>query len=115
MKIYKIPLLIVILFLLIAAFGHPERHAHWHRHAHLEGLPYIFYQFLRFLICGISAYFSYLCCEKKHYIWLLILVAVAIIFNPFFQFHFVLGTWQRLDFIVAITFIIFLIRFRKEA
>ncbi len=110
MKINKIPLLIAILFLLIAAFGHP---AHRYRYEHSEGLPYVFYQILRFLICGVAGYFSYLCYEKKHNIWLLILVAIAILFNPICKFRFELETWQMIDFIVATIFIIFLIRFRK--
>ena len=46
MKINKIPLLIAILFLLIAAFSHP---AHRYRYENVEGLPYVFYQILRFL------------------------------------------------------------------
>jgi hypothetical protein len=114
MKINKIPLFIAILFLLISAFGHPEHHAHRHR-LYVEGLPYAFYQALRFLICGVAGYFSYLCYEKKQNVWILILVAIAILFNPIYKFRFGLNTWQIIDFIVATIFIIFLIRFRKEA
>lgn len=110
MKVNKIPLLIAILFLLIAAFSHP---AHRYRYENVEGLPYVFYQILRFLICGVAGYFSYLCYENKQNIWLWILVAIAILFNPVFKFRFGLDSWQVIDFITATIFIVFLIKFRK--
>jgi len=110
MKINKISLLIAISLLLIASFSHP---AHRYRYENVEGLPHVFYQILRFLICGVAGYFSYLCYENKHSVWLWVLVAIAIVFNPFFKFRFELQTWQMIDFIGAIIFIVFLIRFRK--
>jgi len=110
-KTNKIPLFVAIVFLLIAAFGHPS---HRYRYEHIEGLPYVFYQILRFFICGVAGYFSYLCYENKQNIWLCILVATAILFNPILKFHFALEAWQLIDFIAAVIFIVFLIRFRKS-
>lgn len=82
-----IPLIISIIFLTIPFITHVE---------------YGFYQLLRFVVCGASAYSAYTFFKIgiKPLAWLL--VGVAIIFNPFFSLHFRREVWHEIDIVTAI-------------
>ena len=70
--------------------------------------PYVYYQFLRFVVCGVTGYSSYLSYKRKDFTWAWILGAAAVLFNPLAPFHFKRGTWGILDdaaaIIVALSF-----------
>ena len=85
----KIPLLVATSMLLVAVF---------------LKLPYGYYQLTRWIVCGTAAYFAYQGYENKKPYWLWPLVVIALLFNPISPVHFIRGTWQVIDFIVAIIF-----------
>jgi len=84
-------------------------------------LDYSFYQLLRFLVCGVCAYYCFFCYAlyKKEsdsnflLSWLLILGFLAFIFNPLYPFRFSKDTWEIFDVITAIVLIIFLFAPKK--
>ncbi len=75
-------------------------------------LPYGYYQFLRWIICGIAIFIAYKAYTYKK-VWVAIVFCiVAILFNPIFTIHFEKDIWQWLDCICGAVFItsIFLLR-----
>lgn len=75
-------------------------------------LPYGYYQFLRWITCGIAVFLVYLAYTYKKAWVAIIFGAIAILFNPIFTIHFEKDIWQWLDFICGAVFItsIFLLR-----
>ena len=69
-------------------------------------LPYDYYVFLRWIICGSSGYFAYIYFQdgfrKVGYVFL----GIAIIFNPIAPFYLNKSTWIIIDIIVAGMFLI---------
>ena len=68
--------------------------------------PYGYYQLLRFVVCGVSAYIAF-----NAYQWQKIGVGwlfgfVAFLFNPLIPIHLSREIWQVIDFICAILFIV---------
>ena len=64
--------------------------------------PYSYYEILRWVIAGISAYLAFIAHEQKNISWTWIMAIVAILFNPIVPFHFARETWAVLDIITAI-------------
>jgi len=63
--------------------------------------PYVFYQFLKLMIFGSSAFFVYLYHKEKNRQWLIIMLIIAIIFNPINPLYFGHFLWSIVDLIVA--------------
>ena len=82
----RIPLIVSILFLIISLFVKAE---------------YGFYQLLRLVVCGASAYSAYVFFKSGMRFLPWILVLIAIIFNPVFPAHFRRETWQVIDIVTA--------------
>lgn len=101
MKLNKIPIIISIALLMIASFSSP--------------LEVGYYTFLRLVVCGTSTYLSYFAYKLNKTIWLWVEGLIALLFNPFIPIHFKITTWRGVDFVVAVIFVIYLIRFRKVA
>ncbi len=68
--------------------------------------PYGYYQLLRFLVCGVSAYVAYIAYswQKLWATWLFGIIAV--LFNPLLPIHLSREIWQPIDVICAIIFIV---------
>ncbi len=75
--------------------------------------PYGYYQFLRWAILIVGGYSAYLAYKTGSKVWLWAFGAVAILFNPIFLITFSKDTWQIIDVVVAVIFIVSL--FQKHA
>jgi hypothetical protein len=68
--------------------------------------PYGYYQLLRFVVCGVSAYLAYMTYNWQK-IWAVWLFGfIALLFNPLIVIHLSRELWQPIDFICAVLFII---------
>lgn len=57
------------------------------------GLPYGYFQLLRFFICGVSAYIAYCAFVNKHNRIGWAGVFMAILYNPLISIHLTKGIW----------------------
>ena len=66
--------------------------------------PYGYYQLLRFVVCGVSVYVSFMAYnwQKMWATWLFGFIAV--LFNPLIPIHLPREIWQPIDIICAILF-----------
>ncbi|HPS21468.1 MAG TPA: hypothetical protein PLO44_01525 [Candidatus Paceibacterota bacterium] len=75
--------------------------------ASIDGLPYGYFTFLRFVVCAVGFYIAYkIYEEKKESLWVWFFSGVAVLFNPIFIIHLERGTWVIIDLIVGILFIL---------
>jgi len=75
--------------------------------------PYAYYQLLRFFICGVGAYGAYLAYQQKKIGWVWILGIITLLFNPFAKFYLGKETWQIVDLVGGIVFVIYFFRGEK--
>jgi hypothetical protein len=66
--------------------------------------PYFFYQILKLVVFVASTHSVYLYHKEKNTKWLVIMVAIAIVFNPFNPLYFGHFLWSIADILVAILF-----------
>lgn len=66
--------------------------------------PYVFYQILKLVVFGAAAFSVYLYHKEKGKKWMIIMIVVAIIFNPINAFYFGHFFWSIIDLIVAFLF-----------
>jgi|SRR3989344_1135682 len=66
--------------------------------------PYFFYQFLKLTIFGASAFSVYLYHKEKNKQWMVIMLIIAIVFNPINPLYFGHFLWSIVDLIVALLF-----------
>jgi hypothetical protein len=66
--------------------------------------PYFFYQILKLVIFSASCFSAYLYHKEKNMKWMLIMIAIAIIFNPFNPIYFGHFLWSIADLVVAFLF-----------
>src|SRR5258705_7111050 len=66
--------------------------------------PYFFYQFLKVVVFGAAAFSVYLYHKEKDMKWVLIMIVIAIIFNPINPLYFGHFLWSVADLIVAAVF-----------
>jgi hypothetical protein len=64
-------------------------------------LPYFFYQFLKIAIFAAAAYSLYLYYKEKNTKWMIIMIFIAIAFNPINPLYFGHVLWSIVDLIVA--------------
>jgi hypothetical protein len=76
--------------------------------------PYVYYQILRWVVTGTALFLLWTAYELEKKTWLWIMGAVAILFNPIAPIYLDKGIWAVIDFIVAIVFIISLLKIKKE-
>ena len=68
--------------------------------------PYGYYQILRFVVCGVSAYVAYVAYDWQK-VWATWLFGIiAILFNPLVTVHLSKDLWQPIDFVCACIFFI---------
>ena len=75
--------------------------------------PYGYYQLLRFVVCGISAYTAFMAYEwqKQWVAWLFGFIAV--LFNPLIPIHLPREVWQMIDVTCAFLFVAIAFALRK--
>lgn len=66
--------------------------------------PYAYYQLLRWVVCGASAYSAYLYLKADRTALVWVFGIMAILFNPIVPFYLDKNTWQLLDLIAALVF-----------
>ena len=69
-------------------------------------LEYGYYQLLRWVITGASAYSAFLAYENMGKVWMWLFVVIAILFNPIAPIHLEKETWQVADLVVAVVFLV---------
>jgi hypothetical protein len=71
----------------------------------LDRHPYSYYTLLRWVVCGVAAYVTYVAfqTEKAPGAWLFGIM--ALLFNPIIPVHLSRATWQPIDVLSAIIFI----------
>jgi len=72
----------------------------------IEGLPYAYFQVLRWVACGVCGYRAYLAfmLEKKAWMWGF--VCSAVLFNPIAPIHLDRETWAVIDVVLAIALLV---------
>jgi hypothetical protein len=60
-----------------------------------------YYKWVRWIVAGVSVLMAVTFGEMKRTILVVLFAAIAILFNPLFQFHFHRQTWVTIDVIVA--------------
>jgi hypothetical protein len=63
--------------------------------------PYFFYQFLKLVVFGAAAHSVYVYHKEKDTKWMIIMIVIAIIFNPINPLYFGSLLWSVADFVVA--------------
>ena len=66
--------------------------------------PYFFYQFLKLAVFGAAAFSVYLYHKEKKTKWMLVMIIIAIIFNPVNALYFGHLLWSVVDIIAAFLF-----------
>ncbi len=67
---------------------------------------YGYYQILRIVVSIVAGYVIYLTYENGQKLFMIIMIAVLITFNPFFPVYFEKEVWAVIDAVVAIIFLI---------
>ncbi len=94
-----IPGVASVILLLLAVFGR------W---------PYGFYTFLRIVVCGSAIYIAFQASVIKSFPWVWLMGAVAVVFNPLIPLRLPRPTWQAIDFIAAVVFVVSLLALRVK-
>lgn len=69
--------------------------------------PYGYYQFLRFVVCGVSVYVAFIAYSwRKLWATSLLFGLVAFLFNPLIPIHISRKIWHPIDVICALLFLI---------
>src|SRR3989344_6097425 len=66
--------------------------------------PYFFYQALKLVVFGASAFSVYIYHKEKDTKWMVIMIVIAIVFNPVNPLYFGHFLWSIVDIIVALLF-----------
>jgi len=68
--------------------------------------PYGYFQLLRFVVCGAGAYVAWVSYHAK-YPWAVWLFGfIAVLFNPLAPVHLSRATWQPVDLVCAVLFLL---------
>lgn len=66
--------------------------------------PYFLYQFLKLVMFGAAAHSAYLYHKEKNTKWMMIMIVIAIVFNPINPLYFGHFLWSVVDLVVALVF-----------
>ena len=75
--------------------------------------PYGYFQLLRLVVTGVAFYNAYTAHESKNKAWVVIMGAIAILFNPLFPIHLDKEVWVVLDIISAVLMFISINKIKK--
>lgn len=79
-----------------------------------DGLPYRYFQVLRWVVCICAGLLASVAFEEKQQIPAFIFGGIAILFNPILIFRFPRETWTVIDAIVGIIFLVHIFRQHRE-
>lgn len=79
----------------------------------LADSPYIYYQFLRWAVMIIAGYTAYVAYNSQKIGWAWVFGIVAVLFNPIFPFYLSKDSWQFIDVVVAVLFLVSLSKTQK--
>ena len=96
-KIIKTPIIISIIMLFLAILP----------------FPYGYYMLIRLVICVTAIYVAYNAKNLNKQSWMWTMGFIALLFNPIILIPFDRVTWSLVDLVVAILFIIFLVKIKN--
>ncbi|MBI4262102.1 hypothetical protein HY624_01090 [Candidatus Uhrbacteria bacterium] len=73
----------------------------------LGSWPYGYYQLLRWIVCGVGAYSAYKAYELGRTGWAWTFGVITILFNPILPFYMQRETWQVIDIVATVPFLVF--------
>ncbi len=76
--------------------------------------PYGYYQLLRWATCGAAIFVSYNAYLWKHNWAIWVFSIIAVLFNPIAPIHLSRETWQPIDVVCAIIFIVAAVILKKN-
>ena len=79
-------------------------------------LPYGYYQMLRWIVCIIAVFITYISFNLSKVWAAAVFVVIAILFNPIFTIHFEKEAWQWIDAACGALFIasVFILRIKGD-
>ena len=80
----------------------------------LSNMPYGYFQLLRWVVCSVGIYSAYINSESKHDTWAWVFGIIAVLFNPIRPFYFKRDTWQILDIVSGVIFLVSIFSFKKK-
>jgi FtsH-binding integral membrane protein len=78
-----------------------------------SSLPYGYYQFLRWVICGIAVFIAYKSYEWKQAWASWVFGVVAVLFNPLVPVYLTKETWRPIDMFSALLFALSVLLLRE--
>ncbi|MEW6738785.1 MAG: DUF6804 family protein [Nitrospirota bacterium] len=72
----------------------------------LDRHAYGYYQILRWVVCGVGAYSTFVAMELEKISWAWALGITAVVFNPIIPIHLNRDTWAIIDIAAAILFVL---------
>lgn len=83
----------------------------------INGLPYGFFTFLRFVIFVIASYIAWMAYDEQKEGWVWIFLIIAILFNPFIPIYLKRDIWKIIDLMTGIFLMaaIFILKFKKDS
>ena len=79
----------------------------------LKHLPHGFYTLLRLVVCLTSIFVASFAYKAHIRHWVYIMGFIALLFNPIIQIHFNKSTWQLIDLVTAIIFVVSIFELKK--
>lgn len=78
--------------------------------------PYGYYILLRWVVAGTGLFAAYITYNLKKAVWSIVLILIALLFNPLIPVHLEKEGWVVIDFVVALFYLVavFVIRFPKD-
>lgn len=80
----------------------------------IPDLPYGYYILLRWVITASAAFLIWISYKLERKIWLFLMVAVVILFNPITPIYLDKEAWVIIDFIVAILFLVSIFKIKTH-
>jgi len=72
----------------------------------IDGLPYGYFQILRWVVCGVCGYRAYLAYTMGKKAWMWIFICSAALFNPIAPIHLDRDTWAVIDVVLALVLLV---------
>lgn len=82
-----------------------------------DNLPYSYFQFLRWVVCGVCGFRAFVALEQEKVVWMWIFFPATVLFNPIVPIHLDRDIWVVIDVVLAVVLLISLVavKARKEA